>query len=175
MSIFTWPDLSAGRDETSPERPSERPAWPAVGRPRSNFGKFGKFDLRRSGKAHGFTLVELLVSTAIIALIMLMLVQVTNNISAAWRGTAEKVDKFQGARDGFEAMTRRISQATLNTYWDYYDISGVARSQWVQSKTLLISCRLPMDGNPTCGSFAGRCRAFRGVLRTIPHYPALLS
>ena len=82
-----------------------------------------------SGNVNGFTLVELLVSTAIIALIMLMLVQVTNNITSAWRSTAEKVEKFQGARDGFEAMTRRISQATLNTYWDYYDVSGVTRNQ----------------------------------------------
>ena len=96
---------------------------PAGGTPGSNSG-FG-----RSAMAAGFTLVELLVSTAIIALIMLLLVQVTNNISAAWRTTADKVEKFQEARDGFEAMTRRISQATLNTYWDYYNVAGVPRNQ----------------------------------------------
>jgi len=105
------------------ERGSKRRGRPAEACHRAKPGAGG------SAKMQGFTLVELLVSTAIIALIMLMLVQVTNNISGAWRSTAEKVEKFQGARDGFEAMTRRISQATLNTYWDYYDISGVARTQ----------------------------------------------
>jgi uncharacterized protein (TIGR02599 family) len=67
----------------------------------------------------GFTLVELLVSTAIIALIMMVLVGITNQTAATWRYTTEKIEKFQSARDGFESMTRRLSQATLNTYWDY--------------------------------------------------------
>jgi uncharacterized protein (TIGR02599 family) len=83
----------------------------------------------RGTLAAGFTLVELLVSTAVIALLMLILIQVTNNISSAWRATTEKVEKFQEARDGFEAMTRRISQATLNTYWDYYNVAGVPINQ----------------------------------------------
>lgn len=86
------------------------------------------FLVRRNG---AFTLVELLVSTTIIALILIMLVQVTNYLSTAWRTTTEKVEKFQEARDAFEAMTRRIAQATLNTYWDYYDYSGTLRSQYI--------------------------------------------
>ncbi len=74
-----------------------------------------------------FTLVELLVSTAIIALIMLVLVAITNQTTETWKYTAEKIEKFQEARDGFESMTRRISQATLNTYWDYLDLDGEPR------------------------------------------------
>lgn len=80
-----------------------------------------------------FTLIELLVSTTIIALIMLIMVSMTNQTAKTWRATTEKVEKFQGARDGFEAMTRRISQATLNTYWDYVDINGKVRSQFLAS------------------------------------------
>ena len=78
---------------------------------------FGLAD-RRSA----FTLVELIVSTGIIALIMLVLVQMTNQTSKTWRSTSEKVEKFEEARDGFEALTRRLSQATLNTNWDYLGI-----------------------------------------------------
>jgi uncharacterized protein (TIGR02599 family) len=78
---------------------------------------FGEF-----GVAAGFTLVELLVSTAIIALIMLVLVAITNQTTLTWQYTAEKIEKFQESRDGFESMTRRLSQATLNTYWDYLGI-----------------------------------------------------
>ena len=76
----------------------------------------------------GFTLVELLVSTAIIALLMLVLVGMTNQMSSTWRYTTEKIEKFQQARDGFEAMTRQMAQATLNTYWDYFNSAGQQRT-----------------------------------------------
>lgn len=69
-----------------------------------------------------FTLVEVLVSTAIIALIMIVLVQIVDQTNRTWRYTTEKIEKFQEARDGFESMTRKLSQATLNTYWEYLGI-----------------------------------------------------
>jgi len=77
----------------------------------------------------GFTLVELMVSTSIIALIMLVLVAMTNQTSQTWRHTTEKIEKFQLARDGFESMTRKLSQATLNTNWDYLDSAGKVRDK----------------------------------------------
>ena len=87
----------------------------------------------RRVKWAGFTLVELMVSTAIIGLIMIVLVQMTNQMSKTWRSATEKIEKFQEARDGFEAMTRRLSQATLNTYWDYLDQTGAPRNPNVTS------------------------------------------
>ena len=80
-----------------------------------------------------FTLVEVMVSTAIIGLIMLVLVAMTNQTSATWRSTTEKIEKFQEARDGFEAMTRRLAQATLNTNWDYLDANGNPRPTTVNT------------------------------------------
>ena len=84
-----------------------------------------------------FTLVELLVSTAIIALLMLVLVAMTNQTAQTWRYTTEKIEKFQEARDGFEAMTRQISQATLNTYWDYLGVVTTAPAGSVKNNSLL--------------------------------------
>lgn len=81
-----------------------------------------------ASKDAGFTLVELLVSTSIIALLMLVLVGMTNQMSTTWRYTTEKIEKFQEARDGFEAMTRQLAQATLNTYWDYFNSTGQSRA-----------------------------------------------
>jgi uncharacterized protein (TIGR02599 family) len=81
----------------------------------------------------GFTLVELMVSTAIIGLIMLVLVGMTNQTSETWRNATEKIEKFQTARDGFESMTRKLSQATLNTNWDYLDAAGNVRDKNVGS------------------------------------------
>lgn len=75
----------------------------------------------KTQRAAAFTLVELMVSTAIIGLIMIMLVQVTGQTSSIWRYTSSKAEQFREARSAFETMTRRISQATLNTYWDYDD------------------------------------------------------
>ena len=75
-----------------------------------------------------FTLVELLVSMAILTLLLVMMASIVNQTSSMWSNTRGKIEQFREARDGFEAMTRRISQATLNTYWDYEDASHNVRT-----------------------------------------------
>ncbi|MEJ0000490.1 MAG: hypothetical protein WDO13_15830 [Verrucomicrobiota bacterium] len=47
--------------------------------------------------------------------------------SSLWKNTSEKLEGFRNARNVFDAMTRTISQATLNTYLDYQD----ANHNWV--------------------------------------------
>ena len=79
-------------------------------------------------RAGGFTLVEVLVATAIIGLLLLILTSITEVTRKTWINSTAKAEEFRGARTGFEAITRRLSQATLNTYWDYFDASGVART-----------------------------------------------
>ena len=66
----------------------------------------------------GFTLVEMLVSMAILTIILVILSQASNSLSQAVKQTTSEVREFQTARDAFETMTRRISQATLNAYND---------------------------------------------------------
>ena len=76
---------------------------------------------RRS--AHGsrgaFTLVEVLVASAILVLMMGFLMGVMDQTTRIWSGTVAKVEQFREARVGFERVTTRLAQATLNTYWDY--------------------------------------------------------
>jgi len=67
----------------------------------------------------GFTLVELLVSTAVLSLLLVLLVQSVGQTSDVLRYSTSKIEEFREARMGFESITRRLSQATLNTYWDY--------------------------------------------------------
>jgi len=113
------------------------------------------------GKSPAFTLVEMMVSVSVLALIMLVLVSMTNQISQTWRSTTGKIEQFQGARDGFESMTRKIGQATLNTYWDMYyvTISGrqAPRDFVRQSQLRFVSgpmAKLAPDPNrPTHGIF----------------------
>jgi uncharacterized protein (TIGR02599 family) len=75
----------------------------------------------------GFTLVELLVSTAVLSMIIVMMVTLTGQASTIWRDSASKVEQFREARNAFESMTTRLAQATLNTYWAYNDPTNPTR------------------------------------------------
>ncbi len=66
-----------------------------------------------------FTLLEVLVTSAILVVLCGVLLGMADQTQRLWRGTTAKVEQFREARTGFEAMTRRLAQATLNTYWDY--------------------------------------------------------
>ena len=78
----------------------------------------------------GFTLVELLVAMAILAIIMLLVTQMVGDTSKVWTKTSGKIDAFRQARLGFEEMTTELAQATTNTYWDYFNAAGQNVAQW---------------------------------------------
>jgi uncharacterized protein (TIGR02599 family) len=71
----------------------------------------------------------MLVACALLIIVVGLVMRLTNQTTLAWRNSTSLIQSFQEARAGFEAMTRNISQATLNTYYDYYDSNHVARSQ----------------------------------------------
>jgi len=73
----------------------------------------------RSWKKGGFTLVELIVSMGILVLLMLVLISITDATRRTWTYTTGKVEQFHDAREAFESITRKLSQATLNNYWAY--------------------------------------------------------
>jgi len=69
--------------------------------------------------SNAFTLIELIVSMGILAIMIAFLLLMVSQTQKTWKGTAGKIEQFRAARDAFDTMTRRISQATLNTYLDY--------------------------------------------------------
>lgn len=77
--------------------------------------------LSRSNFPRGFTLVELLVATVILAFILVIIFSIISQTGSLWKSTSSKITAFQNARAAFEAVTRNLSQATLNHYSDYYD------------------------------------------------------
>jgi uncharacterized protein (TIGR02599 family) len=77
--------------------------------------------LKLSARRAGFTLAEVMVSSVLIVVIMGLLLTTVSQTQKVWAGTTAKVAQFQSARVAFEAMTRRLSMATLNTYWRAYD------------------------------------------------------
>jgi len=72
----------------------------------------------------GFTLVELLVSFAVLSILMLVLASMVSLTSSTWQRTRSGVERFQQARVAFDTLARRLSEATLNTYYDYVDEDG---------------------------------------------------
>lgn len=76
------------------------------------------------GFAWGFTLLELLVAMAVVAILMLIMIQATSITSNLWKGSTDKIKSFQSARAAFDAITQTLSQATLNTFYEYYDATG---------------------------------------------------
>jgi uncharacterized protein (TIGR02599 family) len=65
----------------------------------------------------GFTLVEVLVSTALVVAIMALLLQTVDQTQRIWQRSRGKTTQFQAARSAFDIMSRRLAQSTLNTYW----------------------------------------------------------
>lgn len=80
----------------------------------------------KPGIRSAFTLLEMLVSMVVLLILAMVVFSLTTATAKVWKGTTTKIDAFQGARTAFEAMTRNLSQATLNTYWDYFDANGNA-------------------------------------------------
>ena len=76
----------------------------------------------------GFSLVEILVAMAILIMMCSMIVSLTSSAQKVMKQTTARVDQFREARRAFERINQRLSQATLNTYWDYVDANGNART-----------------------------------------------
>lgn len=58
---------------------------------------------------------------AVLMLLMALLLTATDMASKTWRSTTEKMRAFENARAGFDLINSTLSQAVLQTYWDYDD------------------------------------------------------
>lgn len=76
----------------------------------------------------GFTLLELLVACSVFMLLLVLLLSAIGQTSRLVGRSTQGITAFQEARAAFELMTRSLSQATLNTYWDYMDSDGKYRT-----------------------------------------------
>lgn len=79
-------------------------------------------------KKAGFTLVEMLIGMAVLSLIMVMVFTLTGMTGTAVRRSSAQVEAFKAARKAFDALSLNLAQATLNTYYDYYDANRSPRT-----------------------------------------------
>ena len=75
--------------------------------------------MRKHRAIAGFTLTEALVSSSVLAMVLGLVLSMTDQTQKLMRGTSSKVEQFREARIAFDTLSRRLSQATLNTYWDH--------------------------------------------------------
>ncbi len=68
-------------------------------------------------KPVGFSIIELLVSVAVLSLVMVLVFQMLERTQISFKKARDSVSEYKDARNGFDAITRRLSQATLNTFW----------------------------------------------------------
>jgi uncharacterized protein (TIGR02599 family) len=66
-----------------------------------------------------FTILEVMVASAVFIMLLGLLLSTISQTSMVTHRATEKVSAFQGARSAFELITSKLSQATMNSYWDY--------------------------------------------------------
>ncbi len=97
----------------------------------------------------GFTLIELMVATAVFALILGLAFSVISQTTSLWRRATRDLETFQNARMVFENVTRMVSQATLNTYWDYaFNAAGQATRYRRNSDLHFYLAQAGLQGSP---------------------------
>ncbi|WP_113961267.1 Verru_Chthon cassette protein C [Roseimicrobium gellanilyticum] len=95
---------------------------------------------RRVVTMRGFTLVELLVSMTVLSVLMIFLAQVLSDTQRTWGQARARVGEFRESRAAFEAIARRLSQVTLNSYWGYkLDSNGTPTLYHRQSELHYVS------------------------------------
>lgn len=90
------------------------------------------------GTFRAFSLLEVMVSTVILAVILVAVFSAIHSVSEVWRRTSNRIEAFQGARMAFESLTANLGQATLNTYLDVDDQDNPRR--YLRKSDLKFSC-----------------------------------
>lgn len=82
---------------------------------------------QRARRARAFTLIEMLVATAVMVTILFLVFSVITQATNVWKRSSNKLEAFKSARAGFDLVTRNLSQATLNSYLDYDSATSPTR------------------------------------------------
>lgn len=109
-----------------------------------------------------FSLVEMLVAVAVFCIILVLVFSVINQTSGVWRRSSDKIQSFQEARLAFEALTRNLSQATLNSYLDYDNAEAPTR--YLRKSELKFLCGPAGSSNMPGTSNTGQAIFFQAPL-----------
>jgi len=132
-------------DQQKPDfSPSAIPASWLLGGPADIRQSRLPFLPRRTPEA--FSLIEVLVAFAVLALMMVMALSITNVTATTWKRTTEKMQTFEESRAALSRITTLLSQATLNPYWDYDSATNPTKYERTSELQFL---SMPMSLMPT--------------------------
>ncbi len=80
----------------------------------------------KQAAGRGFSLLEVLVTLALLLIVLTTLMQFMSNVDQVWKSTA--TDPFAEAANAFETVAHHLAGATLEPYQDYADNTGAFRS-----------------------------------------------
>ena len=66
-----------------------------------------------------FSIIEMCAASAISLVLIATMLSIVNYVTTVWLRTRGNTQTFAVAADTFDSMTRKLSQAMLNTYWSY--------------------------------------------------------
>jgi len=83
-----------------------------------------------------FTMVEMLVATAVLVVLLVLSAQIIDRTSRVWTDASSKMEQFREARIGFDALIEHLNKATLAQYYGY--TYKTVASTLVQSGTMQV-------------------------------------
>ena len=120
---------------------------------------------KQAVKVKAFTLVELLVAMTILGVMLLLLAQLLDSVQRAWNYSESRVSQFREARVAFDQIAKNLSQATLNTYWDYeYDSNNIVKNYKRQSELHFVTLQGEDLGSTKDGTILGHSIFFQAPL-----------
>lgn len=112
----------------------------------------------------GFTLLEMLVATVVVAMAMLVIVQAIGRVQDTWVSTHARVREFQDARLALETISRRLSRAVLNSSWVWNnDADGEPRNLSLESDLHFV-CGPAEELLGSASSFVGHAVFFQAPM-----------
>lgn len=75
----------------------------------------------RCASLAAFSLIELMVAMTILTVLMLMMTTLLEQVQKSWRYSESRISQFREARVAFDLVTKNLSQASLNTYYNLVD------------------------------------------------------
>jgi uncharacterized protein (TIGR02599 family) len=117
--------------------------------------RVGGRHLSRSSSKAGLTLLELLVSTAILSIVFLAIGAAMSSMQKSWLSLRGQADPFRASRQITGTVARRLSQATLRQRWETVPDPFNANTQTLQPRSDLHFVSGPAEVLLRGGSYTG--------------------
>jgi uncharacterized protein (TIGR02599 family) len=83
----------------------------------SSHKTFQQGESGRASPSAAFSLIELLISLAVLSVLVVLAASLIGAIQDVWKRSSARTEQFRSARQALETISSRLSQATLNPYW----------------------------------------------------------